>query len=68
MIKFRPFITIYGLKETFESLNEVIWTFSKHLKGVGTLRQRFNIHLVDYKEAERIYLKGSIKSTWVYLD
>ncbi len=68
MIKFAPFISIYGLKEEFEPLNEVIWTFSKHLKHIGTQGQRFNIHLVDYKEAERICLEGSIKSVWVFLD
>ena len=68
MIRFSPYITIYNLNKDFKALDEVIWTFSKNLKGIGTVRQRFNIQLVDNKKSERKHLEGSIKSIWKYFD
>ena len=68
MIRFSPYISIYDLHKDFEAVDEVIWTFSKNLKGIGTGRQRFNIHLVDNMDSERQHLDGSIKSIWKYLD
>jgi hypothetical protein len=61
MIKFRPFISIYNLDEAKDILNEVIWTFSSNLNGVGTARQRFNIDVVLSELQEIEHLTGSIK-------
>ena len=61
MIKFRPFISIYNLDEAKDILNEVIWTFSSNLHGVGSARQRFNIDVVLSELQEIEHLTGSIK-------
>ena len=68
MIKFSPYITIYDLNKGFKAVDAVIWSFSKNLKGIGTARERFNIHLVDNKDSERQQIQGSIKSIWKYFD
>lgn len=68
MIKFAPLISIYGLEGSKDIQNEVIWTFSSNLKGVGSVRQRFNIHVVEKKSEERCSLEGSIKSIWRVFD
>lgn len=68
MIKFAPYISIYDLDQKIEFQNEVLWTFSKNLKGISSQRQRFNIHLVNKKIEERKWLDGSIKSIWKYFD
>jgi hypothetical protein len=49
-------------------MHEVLWTFSKHLKGISNSRQRFNIHLVDHIDGERKSLDGSIKSIWKFFN
>ena len=56
------------MDQEIEFQNEVIWTFSKNLKGISSQRQRFNIHLVHKKSEERKWLDGSIKSIWKYFD
>lgn len=68
MIKFAPYISIYDLDQEIGFQNEVIWTFSKNLKGISSHRQRFNIYLVNKKTEERKSLDGSIKSIWKYFD
>ncbi|UII19607.1 hypothetical protein [Fulvivirga ligni] len=68
MIKFSPYITIYDLEQDFNGLTEVIWTFSKNLKGISTQNQRFNIHIVSREADQRMWLEGSIKSVWKYFD
>lgn len=64
LIKFSPHIEVYGLYESDDILNEVIWTFSKHLHLKSSSRNRFCIHIVDSTDQERHSLKGSVKSTW----
>ena len=68
MIKFSPYITIYDLDQEFNGLTEVIWTFSKNLKGISTQKQKFNIHIVPSESDQRMWLEGSIKSIWKYFD
>lgn len=66
MIKFAPFITIYNFDESGDLQNEVIWTFSSFLKGVSSIRHRFNIYIIDDIQKERQQLDGSVKSMWKY--
>ena len=66
-MKFAPYITIYDFDESGDIQNEVIWTFSSFLKGVSSIRQRFNIHVVRNLSKERQSLYGSIKSIWKYV-
>jgi hypothetical protein len=66
MIKFAPHITIYDFDEVSAVQNEVIWTFSKNLKGISTVRNRFNIHVVKSENEQGVSLAGSIKSVWKY--
>ena len=66
MIRFAPLITIYNLEAASDVVNEVIWSFSSSLKGISSVRQRFNIHIVDNISSERHFLEGSIKSVWKY--
>ncbi|MCJ8290905.1 MAG: hypothetical protein HRT58_15365 [Crocinitomicaceae bacterium] len=67
MMKFAPHITIYGFEEAIDFQNEVIWTFSKNLVGISSIRHRLNIHIVNSKTSERESLEGSIKSVWKYI-
>lgn len=66
MMKFAPYITIYDFDESADIQNEVIWTFSSFLKGISSVRQRINIHVVRDIKNERHNLDGSIKSVWKY--
>lgn len=68
MIQFAPFISISGWEENASYVHEVIWTFSKNLKGVGNVRQRFNIHLIDNIQEERKFTDSGIKSIFIYYD
>jgi|TARA_R110000737_G_scaffold151521_1_gene180789 hypothetical protein len=65
MIKFAPDITIYNFEESNDILNEVIWVFSKNLKGVSTTKHRFTIHVIRDNSDEWVSLDGSIKSVGV---
>ena len=67
MMKFAPYITIYDFDESADIQNEVTWTFSSFLKGISSVRQRFNIHVVRDIKNERHNLDGSIKSVWKYI-
>ena len=68
MIKFSPYISIYGFRQEYERLTEVVWSFSKNLKGIARQNLRVNIHLVDSLNAERKHLEGAIKSIWEFYD
>ncbi len=66
MIKFAPLITIYDFEDSEDLQREVIWTFSSFLKGVSTIRHRFNIHVVQNINEESQRLDGSVKSVSKY--
>lgn len=63
---FAQHITVYGLKESDDILNEVIWVFSKNLVVNSNSRRRFCFHVVDSSDQERRSLSGSVKSVWKY--
>lgn len=64
LIRFSPHISVYGLKESDDILNEVIWVFSKNLVINTSSRHRFCIHVVDSRDEERRSLSGAVKSLW----
>lgn len=62
MIKFAPYISLYGLDDSKDLQTEVIWTFSSFLIGVSSVRSRFNIHIVNDVQQESKSLEGAVKS------
>lgn len=67
MLKFAPFITIYDFDESIEIQTEVIWAFSINLKGISSVRQRLNIHIVNNQKEECQNFHGSILSVRKYV-
>ncbi|KXX71160.1 hypothetical protein [Flammeovirga sp. SJP92] len=69
LINYAPFISIYNLDDVEIQLqDEVIWLFSKHLKGLKASRTRLNIHILENPKEIFVDEETSIKSVSIYFD